>query len=69
VGYYFQTSLEDCKQRNNQRSPKERVPLVGLFATYKKLVLPTWQEGFDEIYSVKNGLNYSFIVEEWSREN
>jgi predicted kinase len=68
VGYYFQSPLEDCKQRNNQRPPKQIVPLVGLLATYKNLVLPSWQEGFDAIYSVKTGLNYSFIVEEWQRE-
>jgi predicted kinase len=68
VGYYFQSQLEDCKQRNNQRPPKQIVPLVGLLATYKKLVLPSWQEGFDAIYSVKTELNYSFIVEEWQRE-
>ena len=68
VGYYFQAVLEDCKQRNNQRPPKQIVPLVGLLATYKKLVLPTRSEGFDTIYTVKTELNYSFIVEEWKRE-
>ncbi|MFH7028644.1 MAG: AAA family ATPase [Heteroscytonema crispum UTEX LB 1556] len=68
VGYYFQTELEECKKRNNQRSPKQIVPLGGLLATYKKLVLPSLQEGFDRIYTVKPQLNYSFIVKEWSRE-
>ena len=68
AGYYFQSELEDCKQRNNQRPPEQIVPLVGLLATSKKLVLPSWQEGFDAIYSVKTDLNYSFIVEEWQRE-
>jgi predicted kinase len=68
VGYYFPAVLSDCKERNNQRPPKQVVPLVGLLATYKKLVLPTWAEGFDAIYTVKSELNYSFIVEEWKRE-
>ncbi|OUL24425.1 kinase [Nostoc sp. RF31YmG] len=68
VGYYLQALLEDCKQRNKQRPPKQIVPLVGLLATYKKLVVPSWEEGFDVIYTVKPGLNYSFIVEEWNRE-
>lgn len=68
VGYYFQAALEDCKQRNNQRKPKYVVPLVGLLATYKKLVLPTCAEGFDAIYTVKPELNYLFIVEEWQHE-
>lgn len=68
VGYYFQVKLEDCKLRNRMREPKQIVPLVGLLATYKKLVLPSWQEGFDAIYIVKNDLNYSFIVKEQIRE-
>ncbi|MBD2200108.1 MULTISPECIES: ATP-binding protein [Calothrix] len=68
VGYYFQAALEDCQQRNNQRLPKQIVPLIGLLATYKKLVLPTWAEGFDAIYTVKSELNYSFIIEEWQHE-
>ncbi|RCJ21982.1 kinase [Nostoc minutum NIES-26] len=68
VGYYFQSELEDCKKRNSQRNPEEIVPLVGLLATYKKLVLPNWEEGFDALYSVKPDLNYSFTVEEWNRE-
>ncbi|BAY09368.1 ATP-binding protein [Calothrix sp. NIES-2098] len=68
VGYYFQALLEDCQQRNNQRPPKQIVPLVGLLATYKKLVMPSWEEGFDAIYTVKPDVNYSFIVEEWNRE-
>ncbi|MDZ8050597.1 MAG: AAA family ATPase [Aulosira sp. ZfuVER01] len=68
VGYYFQAVLEDCKQRNKQRPPEQIIPLVGLLATYKKLVVPSWEEGFDAIYVVKPDLNYSFIVEEWKRE-
>ncbi|MBD2440180.1 AAA family ATPase [Nostoc sp. FACHB-110] len=68
VGYYFQSQLEDCQQRNHQRPPKQIVPLVGLLATAKKLVLPSWTEGFNAIYSVKTELNYSFMIEEWQRE-
>ncbi|OUL32649.1 ATP-binding protein [Nostoc sp. 106C] len=68
VGYYLQALLEDCKQRNNQRPSKQIVPLGGLLATYKKLVVPSWEEGFDAIYTVKPELNNSFIVEEWNRE-
>jgi predicted kinase len=68
IAYYFQADLEECKQRNNQRLPKKNVPLIGILSTYKKLVLPTFEEGFDAIYSVKTELNYSFIVEEWKHE-
>ncbi|MBH8575725.1 ATP-binding protein [Nostocaceae cyanobacterium CENA369] len=68
VGYYFQSELEECKKRNSQRNSEQIVPIIGLLATYKKLVLPSWQEGFDALYSVKTNLNYSFIVEEWQSE-
>ncbi len=68
VAYYFQADLEECKQRNHQRPPKQVVPLVGLLGTYKKLVLPNWTEGFDAIYSVKPEVNYSFSIEEWQHE-
>ena len=68
IAYYFPADLEECKQRNIQRSPKQIVPLVGLLGTYKKLVIPNLSEGFDAIYTVKSQLNYSFIVEEWQHE-
>jgi len=68
VGYYFPPDLEGCKGRNNRRHGKQMIPLVGLLATYKKLIPPTYQEGFDELYSVKIGTNYSFIVEQWQDE-
>ncbi|MCJ8279655.1 MAG: ATP-binding protein [Rivularia sp. ALOHA_DT_140] len=68
LGYYFNSNLADCKQRNNQRQGKKVIPLVGILSTYKKLVLPSYTEGFDAIYSVKTCPNYSFIVEDWKRE-
>ncbi|MBW4600764.1 MAG: ATP-binding protein [Calothrix sp. FI2-JRJ7] len=68
VAYYFDSNLEECKQRNNQRTGKEIIPLVGILSTYKRLVLPTWEEGFDAIYSIQIVKNYSFIVKECLRE-
>ncbi len=67
VGYYFQSVLEDCKRRNSQRQGKQVIPVPGILATHKKLVLPSWDEGFDALYSVKLGTNYSFIVKEWNQ--
>jgi predicted kinase len=68
IAYYFDSHLEECKQRNNQRQGKQVVPLPGLLGTYKRLVLPSWEEGFDAIYSVKTNVNYSFTLKEWQRE-
>ena len=47
MGYYFQSDLAGCKQRNSDRHGKSQIPLVGLLDTYKKLELPSYQEGFD----------------------
>ena len=65
TGYYFQSNLKECKQRNNQRQGKSKIPLVGLIDTYKRLQLPTYQEGFDRLYYVKQIENDLFLVEEW----
>jgi predicted kinase len=66
--YYFDSPLEECKQRNNQRQGKENIPLIGLLGTHKKLIFPTWEEGFDAIYSVNLDINNSFQIEEWKNE-
>ena len=66
IGYYFCSKLEDCKLRNQQRITT--IPLVGLLATYKKLELPSYQEGFDRLFSVKIAANRLFVVEEWQNE-
>jgi predicted kinase len=65
IGYYFPPDLEGCKQRNLQRSKKQVIPLVGILATYKKLQIPSFREGFDMLYIVKIAPNYSFFIEEW----
>lgn len=68
LAYYFDSELEDCKRRNSQRQGKKVIPLVGILSTYKKLVLPSYDEGFDAIYSVKTHRDYSFVVEECKHE-
>jgi predicted kinase len=63
IAYYFITALDECKVRNESRSDREKIPLVGILGTDKKLVIPTHKEGFDEIYCVSNGTDDRFIVE------
>lgn len=67
TGYYFQSKLADALERNTQRSGKERVPEIGIKGTFKRLSLPSFNEGFDELYYVSVEDNI-FTVKEWSNE-
>src|SRR5436305_5014879 len=49
VGYYFESRVADCLERNRQREGKDRVPDVALYATRKRLCRPTLAEGFDRL--------------------
>ena len=53
VGYHFDSSVRDCVERNHRRRGKARVPEVAIYATAKKLVPPSYKEGFDELFSVR----------------
>lgn len=52
VGYYFTSELQHCLQRNRLRYGKQQIPEVGLYSTFKKIEKPSFNEGFDELYSV-----------------
>ena len=64
IGYYFQSSVSECLERNNLREGKAKVPDVAVLGTYKKIELPSKTEGFDELYYVyiKDG---KFSIEDW----
>jgi predicted kinase len=68
IGYYFQSRVEDCKRRNEQRPEAERIPLPGILGTAGRLELPKLQEGFDELYYVRIDEANRFVVEEWKDE-
>src|SRR5262249_10190339 len=68
VGYYFQSRVEDCRRRNEQRPADKRVPLPGLLGTAGRMELPSLEEGFDELYYVRIDEAGSFVVEGWQDE-
>ena len=49
IAIFFETSVRDAVGRNRAREGKSRVPDVAIFATAKKLVPPSLDEGFDEV--------------------
>ena len=67
TGYYFQSKLENSIKRNKERKGKERIPDIGIKATYSKLELPTFDEDFDELYYVEINDN-NFKIMEWRNE-
>ena len=67
LGYYFASKLNDCLERNAAREGKDRIPDVGIKATYNKLELPEYSEGFDKLFYV-SASNDGFDVKEWNNE-
>lgn len=67
IGYYFQSVMETALKRNLQRIPREQIPEVGIKGTYAKLELPSWAEGFDELYYVAIESN-GFTIKKWADE-
>lgn len=49
VACFFETTVKDAVARNRLREGKARVPDVAIFVSAKKLVPPTFDEGFDEV--------------------
>lgn len=64
IGYFFVVQLKESVARNKQRTGKARVPDVAIFATLKRLVPPTYEEGFEQLYCVYSRDDYVFEVSE-----
>ncbi|MBQ6493389.1 MAG: ATP-binding protein [Erysipelotrichaceae bacterium] len=67
TGYYFAARIADCIRRNSLREGKSRVPDKAILATYNRLEIPSYDEGFDELYYVILE-NDEFKIEEWKDE-
>ena len=68
VGYYFESRLADCLERNRQREGKGRVPDLALYATRKRLCLPSMSEGFDRLSYVRLLGEGRFEIVDWNEE-
>jgi predicted kinase len=67
-GYYFHAKPADALARNALRSGKARIPDKGVLGTYKRLELPGYDEGFDQLFYVSINEDSEFVVEEWRDE-
>jgi predicted kinase len=68
VCYYFQSRVEDCKRRNDQRPLVQQVPLKGILGTAGRMEFPTRSEGFDDLFYVRIDEAGGFVIEEWKDE-
>lgn len=62
VGYFLQSKLADCLERNEKRD--RQVPKKGILATFNKIEMPSLDEGFDELnfVSIEDG---EFKITKW----
>jgi predicted kinase len=68
TGYYFKSALQAALERNRQRSGKALIPEKGIISAYRKLELPSFDEGFDRLFYVEIAEDGQFVVKEWSDE-
>jgi predicted kinase len=68
IGYYFQSYVSRCLERNQQRPGKDKVPDLGIYATSRKLERPAIKQGFDQLFYVKFADNNDFEICLWNEE-
>jgi len=64
VGYFMQSRLQECIRRNNLREGKAVIPPKAIAMTSNRLEMPSFSEGFDELYFVAND-GKTMTVSEW----
>jgi predicted kinase len=64
IGYYFRSDPKEVLERNKKRTGKERIPEAGIRGAFNRLEIPSYDEGFDELYYVMIHKN-QFIVDDW----
>ncbi len=64
IGYFMESKLKVCIERNEQREGAAKIPSMAIAATSNRLQMPSYDEGFDELYFVKND-GQTMTVEKW----
>lgn len=65
IGYFMESKLKVCMERNEKREGKAKVPSKAIAATSNKLQMPSYDEGFNKLYFVSND-GENMTVTEWS---
>lgn len=69
VGYYFASSIEEALARNAGRPPDEQIPVGGIYATYHRMEIPSLEEGYDTLFTVRIVQPGEFVVEPWQTQS
>ncbi|MFD3534755.1 AAA family ATPase [Streptomyces sp. NPDC058664] len=62
TAYWFPPDIAGSQRRNATRQGRERVPDVGILATFTRLRRPTPGDGFDAVYEVRFDGRGGFLV-------
>jgi predicted kinase len=69
IGYYFASQIAQNLERNRKRTGTARVPDVAIFAALKRLVRPSLQEGFDQLFYVRIAEDGTFDISDWVEDD
>jgi predicted kinase len=69
AGYYFDSTVRRCIERNRLRTDKDQVPDVAIYATAKRLEPPSYPEGFDELFRVGMTDDFTFEVRAYANDS
>jgi predicted kinase len=67
VGYFFDSTVRECVERNRRRRGRDKVPDVAIYATAKRLERPSYSEGFDKLFCARL-IDSSFEVRAEARD-
>ena len=68
VGYYFQSRVEDCKRRNEQRPVEQQMPLRGILGAAGRMEIPSRGGRLRRTVLREDRRGERFVVEEWKDE-
>jgi predicted kinase len=68
IGYYFESKILSSIDRNQNRPTAQQVPEKGIRGTHARLVIPKYDEGFDDLYYVQLSSDGGFDIAEWNNE-
>jgi predicted kinase len=70
IGFFFASRIDECLARNRQREGKARVPDIALYTTRQKLEIPSYAEGFDQLYYVAiDTERQDFTIADWQEDD